>query len=196
MEFSSGHRAEQYTRMDSTWHSVGFRCLYHRPRVYCPSPVAAYFPYAFLRIYGIYHDCKLSPHFWKYLDLWFLQALWARSTGMVWLAIIACLMFPRSVIFVSTDDWPLNLMQACLRDTKKQPHGPLSPCHDHAICYPHVDSRVLFLWFPVCSLDVSRFFSFLNGLFSNSLSLSRNGAGYVSRLSLPRLLCKLSDPYV
>ncbi|KAJ7224298.1 hypothetical protein GGX14DRAFT_351429, partial [Mycena pura] len=56
--------------------------------------VATYSVYAFLRVYGIYHD---NP--------------WARSTGVDCLALIACLMFPR-LAFVTLKN---NLMVLSLR---------------------------------------------------------------------------------
>ncbi|KAJ8095307.1 hypothetical protein PM082_010530 [Marasmius tenuissimus] len=56
--------------------------------------VTAWCPYAFLRLYGVYHHHK-----------------WARSTGVDLLAIIACLMFPR-LAFVTLQN---NLMVLSLR---------------------------------------------------------------------------------
>ncbi|KAJ7446684.1 receptor-activated Ca2+-permeable cation channel [Mycena latifolia] len=56
--------------------------------------VATYCFYAFLRVYGVYHDHA-----------------WARSTGVDCLAIIACLMFPR-LAFVTLKN---NLMVLSLR---------------------------------------------------------------------------------
>ncbi|KAL0575972.1 hypothetical protein V5O48_006006 [Marasmius crinis-equi] len=56
--------------------------------------VATWIPYAFLRLYGVYHHHR-----------------WARSTGIDMLAIIACLMFPR-LAFVTLQN---NLMVLSLR---------------------------------------------------------------------------------
>lgn len=60
------------------------------------SAVAAYCPYAILRVYGVYYDSWCS-NCWIGNIFTFYLGLWARTTGMDCLALIACLMFPRWV---------------------------------------------------------------------------------------------------
>ncbi|KAG9313053.1 hypothetical protein JVU11DRAFT_6493 [Chiua virens] len=99
--------------------------------------VTAYLIYAIFRIYGIvYHD------------------RWARDIGIDFLAVIACLLFPRQEYFHFDNLLVHHYSQTRFRHVKRQPHGALPPRHDDAVCCPYAHCGILFLRLFLCFVDL------------------------------------------
>ena len=93
--------------------------------------------------------------------LTFVTEKWAKDIGIDFLAVIACLLFPRSVLLLVNLSVPYRL-QTCLCHTQEQPHGPLSPRHDDAVSCPYAHRGLLLLRLLLCLVDVSDSTLFLN----------------------------------
>lgn len=81
--------------------------------------------------------------------------IWARTTGIDCLALIAILMFPRFVSLALTSLIAHVKNQPRFRYVEEQSHGALIKGDDLTICSSDATCRFLLWWFLVRFVDVS-----------------------------------------